>query len=486
MEELHISDEVYNQINEFLRPVLTDEQKLLINKVIPSELYESYIKYGLCERCRQIRTHYTWCQTCNSLIFKENFKNWTSGNANIDKFIQEAQLNAKEFWQVLEWIDYSQFSKVKYIAKGGFGTVYTAIWKEGYIGSWDNKLKKWNRDKQNCRVALKSLYNSQLLVQEFSKEVKFHSELNYLPNYIKCYGVSQDPNTKNYIMVMDYASRGSLRNFLNESFKDMSWKDKILYISWIIDGLKDIHDKDIIHRDFHSGNILIKDAHNFCIGDLGLCEIDDGKSVNEDKKIFGVLPYIAPEVLKGQKYTKAADIYAFGIIAYEIFTGLPPYCDIPHDQSLASGICKGLRPQSKDYHVPQLLLDLIEQCWNTDPLKRPSAKQLKDMNSRFFSDISVDRREKDPFSKQDPDESGISKQCAQANKLNKKVDQNNSKISYKTHPQAVYTSRLLNFKNLSDSHKFDIPESLYFDLDSFDEEEDHDDKLNILCNQQND
>lgn len=173
MEELHISDEIYNQIKDFQRLALTDEQELLINKIIPSELYESYIKYGLCERCKQIRTHYTWCQTCNSLIFKENSKNWTSGNANIDKFIQEAQLNAKEFWQVLEWIDYSQFSKVKYIAKGGFGTVYTAIWREGYISSWDNKLKTWNRDKQNCRVALKSLYNSQLLVQEFSKEVQY-------------------------------------------------------------------------------------------------------------------------------------------------------------------------------------------------------------------------------------------------------------------------------------------------------------------------
>uniref|UniRef100_U9TJ62 Protein kinase domain-containing protein n=1 Tax=Rhizophagus irregularis (strain DAOM 181602 / DAOM 197198 / MUCL 43194) TaxID=747089 RepID=U9TJ62_RHIID len=484
MEELHISDEIYNQIKDFQRLALTDEQELLINKIIPSELYESYIKYGLCERCRQIRTHYTWCQTCNSLIFKENSKNWTSGNANIDKFIQEAQLNAKEYWQVLEWIDYSQFSKVKYIAKGGFGTVYTAIWREGYISSWDNKLKKWNRDKQNCRVALKTLNNSQILVQEFSKEVKFHSELNYLPNYIKCYGVSQDPNTKNYIMVMDYASRGSLRNFLNESFKDMSWKDKILYMTWIIDGLKDIHDKDIIHRDFHSGNILIKDTHNFCIGDLGLCEIDDGKSVNEDKKIFGVLPYIAPEVLKGQKYTKAADIYAFGIIAYEIFTGLPPYCDIPHDQYLALKICEGLRPQSKNYHVPQLLSDLIKQCWNTDPLKRPSAEKLKNMTSKLFVDISADRREQNLFSNRDPDESGISKQCAQANKLNKKVDQNNSKVTYKTHPQAVYTSRLLNYKNLLSSeatHKFDIPESLHFDLDNFDiYEEDGDDEPKIL------
>jgi hypothetical protein len=172
MEEFHISDEVYNQLKDFRLLTLTNEQELIIKKIIPSELYERFIQYRLCERCKQIRTHYTWCQSCNSLIFKENFKNWTSGNADIDKFIQESQLNAKEYWQVLEWIDYNQFLKVKYIAKGGFGTVYTAIWKEGYISSWDNELKSWNRDKQDYRVALKSLNNSQILVQEFSKEVQ--------------------------------------------------------------------------------------------------------------------------------------------------------------------------------------------------------------------------------------------------------------------------------------------------------------------------
>jgi serine/threonine protein kinase len=261
-------------------------------------------------------------------------------------------------------------------------------------------------------------------------------------------------------MVMDYASRGSLRNFLNESYNDMKWKDKILYMSWIIEGLKDIHDKDIIHRDFHSGNILIKDTHNFCIGDLGLCEIDDGKSGKEENKIFGVLPYIAPEVLKGQKYTKAADIYAFGIICYEIITGLPPYCDIPHDQYLAIKICKGLRPKSKSYNIPQLLLDMMNQCWNADPLKRPSAIKLNKMFSDLFVGISVDRREQDPFSSQEPDETGIFKQCTQADELNKQIIQNDSKISYQTHPKAIFTSRLLNYKSLAnfeDSKKFDIP-----------------------------
>ncbi len=171
MEEFHVTDEAYYQLKDFERLTLTNEQTLLVKEIIPSVFYEKYIKYGLCGGCKKIRTHYTWCQNCSSKIFKENFKNWTSGNDNIDKFIQEAQLNAKEHWQVLEWIDYNKFINVKYIARGGFGTVYTAIWKDGYISSWHHINKVWDRDKQNCRVALKSLNNSQVLVQEFSKEV---------------------------------------------------------------------------------------------------------------------------------------------------------------------------------------------------------------------------------------------------------------------------------------------------------------------------
>src|ERR1051325_11903454 len=80
------------------------------------------------------------------------------------------------------------------------------------------------------------------------------------------------------------------------------------------------------------------------------------------KNIYGVLPYVAPEVLRGKKYTQKSDIYGLGIIAYEICTGLPPYHDIAHDGLLAIKICQGLRPKS-NYKVPQLILDIIQQCW---------------------------------------------------------------------------------------------------------------------------
>ncbi|RGB40483.1 kinase-like domain-containing protein, partial [Rhizophagus diaphanus] len=141
-------------------------------------------------------------------------------------------------------------------------------------------------------------------------------------------------------------------------------------------GLKDIHNKGLIHQDFHCGNILSDFNEDAFITDLGLCQPANVKSSqNNNKKIYGVLPYIAPEVLRGKEYTQKSDIYGFGIIAYEICTGFPPYYDIAHDEFLAMKICNGLRPKS-NYKVPQFIFDIINHCWDADPLKRPNAVEL--------------------------------------------------------------------------------------------------------------
>jgi serine/threonine protein kinase len=75
---------------------------------------------------------------------------------------------------------------------------------------------------------------------------------------------------------------------------------------------------------------------------MGLCKpADYNASGNTKNNIFGVLPYVAPEILRGQDYTKASDIYSFGIIMYEVISGLPPYYDVSHvchDENLAMKI----------------------------------------------------------------------------------------------------------------------------------------------------
>jgi len=78
----------------------------------------------------------------------------------------------------------------------------------------------------------------------------------------------------------------------------------------------------------HSGNIFSYSINWSNIGDLGLC-----KQLNErdnSNKIFGVIPYLAPEVLSRKPYTKESDIYSFGMIMWEFTTGKKPFHDRPH------------------------------------------------------------------------------------------------------------------------------------------------------------
>jgi hypothetical protein len=127
--------------------------------------------YGICEECNQPNTgQYLWCHGCNAKRFQQNFKNWTSGNDNIDKFIQNIQLSAFDYSKVLEWIPYDRFSNIEFIAKGGYGNVYKANWIDGYIARW-YKNKNWGRVRQNELIALKSLNNSKDITLEFIDEV---------------------------------------------------------------------------------------------------------------------------------------------------------------------------------------------------------------------------------------------------------------------------------------------------------------------------
>ncbi|EXX76805.1 Cdc15p [Rhizophagus irregularis DAOM 197198w] len=256
-------------------------------------------------------------------------------------------------------------------------------------------------------------------------------------------------------MVMELKN-GSIRQHLNNNFISLNWRQKLNSLINISIGLKDIHYNGLIHHDFHCGNILSNFDGNTFITDLGLCQPANVKSPqNSNKKIYGVLPYVAPEVLRGKKYTEASDIYGYGIIAYEICTGFPPYHDIAHDEFLAVKICKGLRPKS-NYKIPQLILDIINQCWDADPLKRPDVRKLDESIWDLWDAI-----------KENKEDSVIYEQIREADDINKRLSFSSplittGAISYITHPQAVYTSRLLDFKNLPEPKNADKNDDLEY------------------------
>ena len=137
-----------------------DKERLISSVVTNEELNEIYEK---CEKCNKI---------CYAIRFQRNFKNWTSGNNDIDKFIQDTQLSAHYIvLGILEWISYDRFYDIEYIAKGGYGKVYKANWIDGPMGKLDDENENWIRYNQNKFVALKSLNNSKNVTLEFMNEV---------------------------------------------------------------------------------------------------------------------------------------------------------------------------------------------------------------------------------------------------------------------------------------------------------------------------
>ena len=126
--------------------------------------------YGICGECNEPGTGEKWCKSCNAKRFEKNFKNWTSGNKDIDELIQHSQLNALHCTKCLEWIPFENFKDVTYITRGGFSKIYSAEWPEGYIRYWDIENQEWKKI-EYCDVALKSLDNSSDISTGFLNEV---------------------------------------------------------------------------------------------------------------------------------------------------------------------------------------------------------------------------------------------------------------------------------------------------------------------------
>ena len=107
---------------------------------------------------------------------------------------------------------------------------------------------------------------------------------------------------------MDYAKGGSLRKSLPDIIK-YTWQSKLRLLNSMIHGLYKIHKKGLIHCDLHDGNILNYRYMMPFISDLGLSKpIEYFQSPDQKNNIYGVLPFMVPEVLRGKPYTPASDI----------------------------------------------------------------------------------------------------------------------------------------------------------------------------------
>jgi serine/threonine protein kinase len=150
----------------------------------------------------------------------------------------------------------------------------------------------------------------------------------------------------------------------------------------IIAGLNEIHQQGLVHCDLHDGNILVhKDKDDVVyISDLGLCQPVNSLKNND---VYGVIPFMAPEVLRGKPHSPASDMYSFAMIMWEFTSGVPPFNHRAHDLQLSLAICKGERPEIIE-NTPQCYVDLMKKCWDEDPLKRPSSLEILNIIKKWI------------------------------------------------------------------------------------------------------
>ncbi|EXX60122.1 Cmk1p [Rhizophagus irregularis DAOM 197198w] len=335
----------------------------------------------------------------------------------------------------LRWIPYNKFKNVEYFNEGGFGTIYRAIWLKNNGDKEDEEVEENEEDEDDEDdeegevVILKCPKNLNENLNEFLEEWEYHASVLASSDIIEFYGFTKNPNTSKYMVVMDYANKGNLRENLT-TIVENNWKKKLYMLYEIISGLSNIHEKNLIHCDFHDGNILNhnnKNEDKIYISDLGLCQ--PVKSFLKKHDIYGVISFMAPEVLRGKSYTPASDMYSFSMIMWELTSGVSPFNDRAHDLQLSLSICKGERPEIIE-NTPQCYVNLMKKCWNEDPLNRPSASEVKVVIENWIYYPGSNK-----FSEE------LKSNIMEF--INAPIGHNN--LATKSHPKAYFTSRLLDF-----------------------------------------
>ncbi|EXX57923.1 Skm1p [Rhizophagus irregularis DAOM 197198w] len=357
--------------------LLTDNEKAVAIKIITETNDRNKILLNsgtkrICETCKQECLATLYCEYCVRNYLKENFSNWTSGNDDIDNLIQKCQMECLGPGYVIEWIPYNNFKNIKYLTKGGFSEIYTADWINGHYREWDSEKQQLRRF-GTVEIVLKKLENVESANQSWFEEAKSHLTItSKWPNIASCYGLTQDISDGNYMLVIMKMDM-DLRKYLQQNYNQLTWKEKIIIAYEIIEALYWIHNENAIHRDLHSGNILFSQFNDgWTISDLGFC----GPADKSSKSIYGNLPYIAPEVISGKGYTFASDIYSIAILMWEISSGQLPFINYKHDDyDLAMDIINGMRPEIVS-EIPLEYRNLMEQCWDADPSKRPDIDKL--------------------------------------------------------------------------------------------------------------
>ncbi|KAK4373196.1 hypothetical protein RND71_008580 [Anisodus tanguticus] len=178
-----------------------------------------------------------------------------------------------------------------------------------------------------------------------------------------------------YCIVVEYVSGGTLRShLLKNSIQKLPLNSVIQLALDVARGLSYLHSKKIVHRDVKSGNLLVDKEGRVKIIDFGVSRVEASCPIDMTAQT-GTVGYMAPEVLAGLPYDHKCDVYSFGICLWEMYCCSNPYPDRISLSHTSPTIYKSRRPEIPK-SCPSALTNIMMQCWDANPEKRPEMQEV--------------------------------------------------------------------------------------------------------------
>lgn len=259
-----------------------------------------------------------------------------------------------------EWtIDLRKLNMGTAFAQGAFGKLY-----RGTYNGEDVAIKILERPENSPEKA-------QFMEQQFQQEVMMLATLKH-PNIVRFIGACRKPMV--WCIVTEYAKGGSVRQFLTRrQNRSVPLKLAVKQALDVARGMAYVHGLGFIHRDLKSDNLLIAADKSIKIADFGVARIEvqtEGMTPET-----GTYRWMAPEMIQHRRYTQKVDVYSFGIVLWELITGLLPFQNMTAVQAAFAVVNKGVRPIIPSDCLP-ILGEIMTRCWDPNPEVRPPFSEI--------------------------------------------------------------------------------------------------------------
>ena len=283
-----------------------------------------------------------------------------------------------------ELID-GRYQLLRQVANGGMASIYEAI---------DTRLDR----KVAVKIMHPHLAQDEAFVSRFIKEAKAAAALSH-PNIVAVQDQGWNQSgVPAVFLVMELIEGHTLREYLNERGR-FEIKDAINYLTPILSALAAAHALGIVHRDIKPENILISKEGRVKIADFGLArgELIGSTMTAESSVILGSVSYLSPEQVQRGIADSRSDVYAAGIVAYEMLTGEKPFSAETPIQIAYMHVNEEIpRLRSKRKEIPQALDELIASATAKNPDERPrTAGEFLDKLQQIQIDLDPRKNQMD-------------------------------------------------------------------------------------------